>query len=223
MGRPPCSWLPAARIPGSCTATAPCASFQRAYEVAAPGATVEVAGGTYSSQTFRAVSGKTGPNVLFRPAAGARVILGSLGFGSGGDAALGPDLITVRGMETTYKGSDPGAGNQRGIHVAPGSTNITLESMDAGSISSWFADRLTVRGGDYGPCDAVTGSNVCSNNKQEPFDKRADRGRLLPRPGVRLVRTGCALGVHVHQRKRQRDNPRQPLRALCHLRSLRHD
>ena len=155
------------RSAGSCTQAAPCASFQRAYQVAAPGATVEVAGGTYSSQSFRAVWGKTGPNVLFRPASGARVILRSLNFGSGGDAWLGPDFITVQGMETTYKGSAPGGGTKRGIHVAPGSTYITLESMDAGSISSWFADHLTVRGGDYGSCDAVTGSNVCSNNKQD--------------------------------------------------------
>jgi hypothetical protein len=112
------------------------------------------------------VAGKAAPNVVFRPAAGARVILGGLSFG-GNDAAAGPDFITVRGMETTYKGSDPGAGNQRGIHVGPGSTYITLENMDAGSVSSWFADHLTVRGGDYGPCDAVSSGSVCSNNKQD--------------------------------------------------------
>jgi chitodextrinase len=154
---------------GSCTQAAPCASFQRAYEVAAPGAVVEVAGGTYPSQTFRAVSGKSAPNVVFRPASGARVILGGLGFGANGDPALGPDFITVRGMEMTYKGSSPGAGNQQGVHAGPGSTYITLEDIDAGSVSSWFADHLTIRGGDYGPCDAIASgnANVCGNNKQD--------------------------------------------------------
>jgi hypothetical protein len=151
---------------GSCSQAVPCASFQRAYALAGAGAVVEVAGGTYAAQNLRAVAGKAAPNVVFRPAAGGRVVLGGLSFGSG-DAATGPDFITVRGMETTYKGSDPGAGNQRGIHVSPGSTYITLEDMDAGSVSSWFADHLTVRGGDYGPCDAVSGSSVCSNNKQD--------------------------------------------------------
>jgi chitodextrinase len=150
-----------------CIQAAPCASLERAYRVALPGQVVEVAGGTYPSQTIRAVPGKTAPNVVFRPSSGARVILGGLGFGTNGDPSLGPDFITVRGMETSYKGSSPGAGNQLGIHVGPGSTSITLEDMDAGSISSWFADHLTVRGGDYGPCDAVSGQNVCSNNKQD--------------------------------------------------------
>jgi hypothetical protein len=154
---------------GSCSQAAPCGSFQRAYQVAAPGQVVEVAGGTYQSQTFRAVAGKSGPNVVFQPASGARVILGGLGFGANGDPALGPDFITVRGMETTYKGSNPGAGNQQGVHAGPGSTHITLEDIDAGSVSSWFADHLTVRGGDYGPCDAISSgnANVCGNNKQD--------------------------------------------------------
>ena len=121
----------------------------------------------YSSQNVRAVSGKTAPNVVFRPASGARVVLGGLSFGAGGDASQGPDFITVVGMETSYKGSGQGARNQQGVHVGPGSTYITLENIDAGSVSSWFADNVTVRGGDYGPCDAVAGSNVCSNNKQD--------------------------------------------------------
>ena len=73
----------------------------------------------------------------------------------------------VRGMQMAYKGSAPGARNQEGIFVGPGSTHITLVNMDAGSIDSWFADHLTVLGGDYGPCDAVVGSNVCGNNKQD--------------------------------------------------------
>ena len=68
---------------------------------------------------------------MFRPAAGARVVLGGLSFG-GSDASR-PDFVTVRDMETTYKGSSPGAGNQQGVHVGPGSTYITLENLDAGS------------------------------------------------------------------------------------------
>ena len=93
--------------------------------------------------------------------------LGGLSFRRLGEPAIGPDYITVRDMEMTYKGSSPGAGNQQGVWVGPGATYITLEDLDAGSVSSWMADHLTVRGGDYGPCDAVTGSNVCGNNKQD--------------------------------------------------------
>ena len=79
----------------------------------------------------------------------------------------GPDRVTFRGMQMSYKGSAPGARNQEGIFVGPGSSYITLVNMDAGSIDSWFADHVTVLGGDYGPCDAVVGSNVCGNNKQD--------------------------------------------------------
>ena len=143
-----------------CSQAAPCASFDRAYRVASPGAVVQVAAGTYPGQTIRAVAGRAGPNVVFQPPAGARVVLGGLSFD-------GADFVTVRDMETTYKGSSPGAGNQQGVHAGPGSSYITLENLDAGSVRSWKADHLTVKGGDYGPCDAVTGNNVCSNNMQD--------------------------------------------------------
>jgi hypothetical protein len=149
-----------------CTQAAPCASFNRAYALAAPGEVVEVAAGTYPSQTIRAAGARSAPAVVLRPAAGARVIVDGLEFGANSDPALGPDHVTVRGMETTYKTTEPGAGNQHGVFVGPGSTHITLEGLDAGSIDTWFADHVTVEGGDYGPCHAIWGANnICGNNK----------------------------------------------------------
>jgi chitodextrinase len=63
---------------GSCTQGNPCGSLNRAYAVASLGQTVEVAGGTYSGQTIDQTP-KTGTGtVLFRPAAGASVVLGSI-------------------------------------------------------------------------------------------------------------------------------------------------
>ncbi len=104
--------------------------------------------------------------MVFRPAAGARVTLRGLTLGSGGDMGQGPERLTVRRMHLTYKGSAPGARNQEGIFVGPGSKNVRLEHMDAGNVHTWFADAVTVLGGDYGPCDAVWGSeNVCGNTK----------------------------------------------------------
>ena len=145
----------------------PCATFDRAYRVAAPGQIVEVAGGSYPAQTLHAASGKTAPNIIFQPARDARVILDGLEFG-GDNPARGPDFVTVRGMETTYYDVGLGSRNQRGIFVGPGSSHITLEHMDAGSVDSWLADHLTVNGGDYGPCNAVAfAPNVCGNNKQD--------------------------------------------------------
>ena len=155
---------------------------------------VEVAAGTYPSQSIRAVAGRTAPNVVFRPVSGARVTLGGLSFGAGNDPALGPDYVTVEGMATTYKGSSPGAGNQQGIHVGPGSSYVELVNMDAGSISSYFADNLTVRGGDYGPCDAVTGNTSAATTSRTSVNERPDRRRLLPRPRIRPVRASDCTG-----------------------------
>ena len=142
---------------GSCSQAAPCRSFDRAYVLAKPGQVVEVAAGTYPGQDVSSVAGRVGPAVEFREA--GRVILG--------DLSIAADYVTIRGIETSYKGSSPGAGNQVGVWVEPGASYVTLIDVDAGSVGSWKADHLTVRGGDFGPCDAVTGSNVCGNNKQD--------------------------------------------------------
>lgn len=136
-----------------------CASFQRAFSVSRAGEIVEVAGGTYGGQSLHGRQGTSAPNVLFRPAAGARVVLAGLDFR---DA----HRVTIRGMALTYKGSRPAARNQEGIFVGPGSRYVRLESMDAGNVHTWFADHVTVLGGDYGPCDAVwAADNVCGNSK----------------------------------------------------------
>jgi hypothetical protein len=153
----------------SCRArSAPCATFDHAYRAANPGEVIEVAGGTYGHQTIVAAAGKTGPNVLFRPAPRARVVVDGIRFGSNGEPAVGPAFVTLRGMETTYHRVGLSSRNRRGIFVGPGSRRITLENMVAGSVDSWLANGLTVRGGDYGPCNVVMFSrNVCGNNKHD--------------------------------------------------------
>ncbi|MDX6439851.1 MAG: cellulose 1,4-beta-cellobiosidase [Gaiellaceae bacterium] len=63
----------------ACSQSAPCKSFNRGYRVAAAGAIVEVAGGTYPAQTIATDSSKTsGSDVVFRPAGGASVVLADL-------------------------------------------------------------------------------------------------------------------------------------------------
>src|SRR5690349_6167861 len=57
---------------GACTRARPCLSFGRAYAVAKPGQTIEVAGGTYVAQSLERDGAKSnGARVTFRPAAGA--------------------------------------------------------------------------------------------------------------------------------------------------------
>jgi chitodextrinase len=64
-----------------CSQAAPCQTFNRAYHAAAPGATVEVAAGTYGGETIGADSSKTnGADVIFQPATGATVTVNSFTF-----------------------------------------------------------------------------------------------------------------------------------------------
>ena len=176
---------------------AACASFDRAYRVARPGQIVAVAAGTDRSQTFRAKVGKRPPNIVFRPARGARVLVRGISFGSGGDRSLGPRNITLRGMATTRKGTAPGARNRHGIFVGPGSRSIRLVRMRAGSVDSWFADRLKVLGGSYGPCDAIaSGSNVCGNNKIDVSTNVLIDGATFH--DMRFDRTCYASGADCH-------------------------
>jgi hypothetical protein len=150
-----------------------CASFDRAYRVARPGQVVRVAAGSYPGQTIRGVSGRRGPRIAFRPASRARVVLGGLTFS-------GADYVTVERMQTRVKQSEPGAGNREGIFVGPGSHHIRLARMVAGSISTWKADHVLVRGGRYGPCHAVwNASNVCDNNKIDVSTNVTIRGAVF--------------------------------------------
>ena len=58
---------------GPCTSSAPCATLQRAFELASPGSVVELRNGTYASQEL---GGDRGGIVTFRPARGATITMG---------------------------------------------------------------------------------------------------------------------------------------------------
>jgi hypothetical protein len=61
-----------------CTPSAPCASFNRAYQVASPGDVVEISGGSYRGQGVNGAPKSNGPSILFRPASGASVTVHDL-------------------------------------------------------------------------------------------------------------------------------------------------
>ena len=62
----------------ACTSSAPCGSFERAYSVAAAGDVVEIRAGSYGGQDIDAAPKASGPAIVFRPAAGASVTVGSI-------------------------------------------------------------------------------------------------------------------------------------------------
>jgi hypothetical protein len=69
---------PAGSDSGRCTSAQPCASLDRAYQVAEPGQVVQIAAGTYDDQLIRPDSKSGNGVVTFVPAPGAQVTLGEV-------------------------------------------------------------------------------------------------------------------------------------------------
>jgi hypothetical protein len=159
----------------ACTASAPCRSLDRAYQLAAPGDVVELAAGSYGNQAIQRDAGLTSnEDVVFRPAAGAAVTLGSVTvYGS---------HVTLQGMQATdltARVSDP-------YRFAV--SDITFRNMDARNFMVLSASNVNVIGGDYGPASDCGGPYGGSNNSIRRF---AETG--APNPQNILVE-----GVRIH-------------------------
>jgi hypothetical protein len=117
----------------ACTSGAPCRSFDRAFRTAAPGAVVEVAAGSYGSQTIPADSSKTAAaDVVFQPAGGATVTLGGLN--------VRGSHAEVRGIRTGFV--DIGGSNISDVTVRGGEgTGIFIGGGTSG---------ISIIGGSYG-------------------------------------------------------------------------
>jgi hypothetical protein len=123
---------------------------------------VLIRGGTYAAESITGNRTATG-EIVFAEAGGERVIINSLKLGTG-EAPEGPDRIRITGIETGWATAQS-VTNQRGVWMGPGTTYVTLVDIDAGNFGTWLAENITIRGGDWGPCRAVTTSNVCDLNR----------------------------------------------------------
>jgi hypothetical protein len=118
----------------ACTASAPCRSFDRAYRVADPGDVVEIGGGTYPDQVVGKDASKDGgPQVLFRPRAGARVVVSS-------DLDVYGSQIEFRSIEVLEN-----------WYAYEGSHHLTFRDIDSDRLMIASASDIRVLGGDYGP------------------------------------------------------------------------
>ncbi|MGH3004329.1 MAG: fibronectin type III domain-containing protein [Gaiellaceae bacterium] len=111
-----------------CSQATPCKTFDRAYRVADPGDVVEVAGGTYGSQTIDSDSSKTSSaDVVFRPAPGASVTIAEdLNFQSGSH-------ITVEDMRILDR-----------PYLYPGTQDVTLRGIVASKFFLRCAHDVTI-------------------------------------------------------------------------------
>jgi hypothetical protein len=118
---------------GRCTKAAPCRSFARAYALAQPGQTVQLAAGRYGPQKIAADPARTSlDDVTFRPAPGARVSVGSL--------AVDGSHLTVRDMRV----SD--------WTTSATTSDVTFRNLDVrGGIYLASSRDVSVVGGAVGP------------------------------------------------------------------------
>jgi len=140
----------------ACTRTAPCASFNRAYQLATPGDVIQVAGGTYAAQTvLRSNPAKSAPATMFTPAPGSTVTVA-------GNLALGQNNGSLSGntpSHLVFDGININGGNLRTYYnTAPQPTDISyLNAHIQFNQSGWHLlnlnslDHFTARNVELGP------------------------------------------------------------------------
>jgi hypothetical protein len=135
---------------GSCTASSPCRSFNRAYEVADPGEIVDVAAGTYPTQRVEYDSSKTSADdVFFRPAAGASVKIAGDIFAYGSHVTF----MAMQAQDTEIPYDGPAD-----------VSDVTFWGMDGRNFTIDSGTQISVIGGDYGPASSCGGSYGGGNN-----------------------------------------------------------
>jgi hypothetical protein len=120
---------PAGSDGSSCTQVAPCASIGRAYQLAAPGQVVFVAGGQYGSQTIPN-GGKPGAPVVIQAAPGTRPRFSGLN--------VNGDGVSVRGIATGFvdiqgaSNVSVAGGEGDGLFIGGGTSNVTIQDGSYG-------------------------------------------------------------------------------------------
>jgi hypothetical protein len=172
----------------ACTQKAPCLSFDRAYHAAQPGQVVEVAAGTYGDQDIRYDDRKTSQDdVVFRPAAGASVTLGSLDLGAS-PSIRGASHVTFENMRLTGDISVVSCGADSGQQCQPDATaggdDVTFRNLRVeGPVGFYCAScsHVSFFGGVIGP---VSYGNPCNASKHPEIQNAYDASL----PGLRKLR-----------------------------------
>ena len=124
-------------------ASTPVLTFDRAYRLAKPGQAIEVAAGEYPPQMISLdVSKQSTKPVVIRSAPDATVSVPLLDFGQAQLSLAGPRYVTVRNLHVGL------------VRAWAGADGIIWENLDARYFGIFGAKNVTLRGGDYGPCEA---------------------------------------------------------------------
>jgi hypothetical protein len=124
---------------GGCTRAQPCSSWDRAYRVAKPGDVIELAGGTYPTQTIGvdASKVKATADVTFQPAAGATVTIN-------GDLDMKGSHAVFKSINLRFLSSDAVRGPTTSNHV-------TFVGFHGRAFLIGPNSYITIKGGDWGP------------------------------------------------------------------------
>jgi chitodextrinase len=134
----------------SCTLAAPCASLNRAYQLAAPGAVVSVAAGSYPAQTIARDPSKTSSSEVVFAASGS-VTLAGFTSGDSAKTETGAKHFELRGFRVNGY-----------VALNWGTEDVTLSDVDAPGFDLTSVKDVRVIGGDYGPMvDGVSHINAC--------------------------------------------------------------
>jgi hypothetical protein len=135
-----------------CTRTAPCASFNRAYKLAKPGQVVEVAAGNYPEQVITPDESKTSSaDVVFQPAPGATVQVGTYGNPAIGIDVRGASHLTVKGIKAGYV--EATFSDQYCCAFGPDShfaSDVTFDSMTVNAAYVSSGQQVTIQNSDIG-------------------------------------------------------------------------
>ena len=142
-----------------CTASAPCKTFDRAYHVASPGDTIQVAGGTYPDQTITLDTSKVtaSADVVLMPAPGATVTIN-------GDLNVYGSHLDIRGTPSNFKLHNLEVLGTQGSNTAQ---HDTFENLDGAGFEVGPTSYITIQGGDWGP-NYVCGGGGTVENKVGP-------------------------------------------------------
>ena len=144
-----------------CIATAPCLSLNRAYRAATPGKVVQVAAGSYGTQTIDDDPAKNNPamaDVVFRPAPGATARFSG---------------VTISARHIVFAGTGTSKGfSFGGWTAASGASNITFREVSTQIFTILSASHISIIGGKVGPWD--------SNPSGEDSQVKAQSGTAPP-------------------------------------------
>jgi hypothetical protein len=136
-----------------CTQSAPCASFDRAFHVAKPGAAIQAAGGSYPKQVLTPDSSKPAGSavVALRPAPGATVTAGEIDCGqyAGYQGASRVELADINTADVVVQSCDRFTlrrVNVGGGVFVDGSTNFSMVGGSMGPGLNYHPDVQAMKG-----------------------------------------------------------------------------